>query len=155
MFLCNSGLISTKEYLLMRHIKIVRKNTNEFASYLVWSKVVCKESCVESWLNLSQVISGEGWGATKIACPYIVLKPLGILGNSFEYTPFWVPYKVKNFLEIGLSWKYYVTIIVLLSDYTLGYSNLLSPIGWLTTCDVAALTVWSCSPFNLGKLTLV
>ena len=41
-----------------------------------------KEFCVEIRLNLSQVISEEEWSATKISWPYILFKPLGILGNS-------------------------------------------------------------------------
>ena len=53
MFLCNSGLISTKEYLLLSHIKIVRKIKNEIASYLVRCKVVYEEFGVESQSNLS------------------------------------------------------------------------------------------------------
>ena len=155
MFLCNSSLISTKEYLLLRHIKIVRKKYKWICILpsMKWSgeqRVLCRK--------LVEPLSSCLWrraGHNKDCMLLYFVWTIRDSGIFLRVYLCWVPYKVKKFSQNQLSWKYYATIIVSQSNYTLGYSNLFSSIGWLTVCDVATLTVWSCSLFDLGKLILV
>ena len=118
-------MISTKEYLLLRQIKIIRKRHSKISSYLVRSGSVKKivVSCRRCFA-FTRVVSEEEWGAIKVSCPYILLQSFRILGNSqgLILTDCLKRYSSQNWLD----WKFCTTVNILYSSYTPGYSNLLS-----------------------------